>query len=159
MLTIWILFKSFKRVYIDEISRWYLVFLFFFPVLWIRGSGIFIFLWNLGKLFWNVQCNLPHQSSRNNGHYLLHLQKGGRLCRVPGEGEHELLIQFKISPYITLKCSTKCMYVLSVFAFTLVLYPSIYLKHKTNPPHKKKLLLEPRRENKPWLFFHSDLMF
>jgi hypothetical protein len=47
-------------------------------------------------------------------------------------------LNLKFSPYITLQRSTKCMYVLSVFAFTLVLYPSIYLKHKTNPPHKKK---------------------
>lgn len=136
MLTIWILFKSFKRVYIDEISRWYWVF--FFPVLWIRGSGIFIFLWNLGKLFWNVQCNLPHQSSEIMAIIYCTCRKVVGYVGYRERVSMNYRLNLKFSPYITLQRSTKCMYVLSVFAFTLVLYPSIYLKHKTNPPHKKK---------------------
>lgn len=94
MLTIWILFKSFKRVYIDEISRWYLVF--FFSCIMDKGKWNFHFSVKSWQAV--LKCSVQSTSPifRNNGHYLLHLQKGGRLCRVPGEGEHELLIKFKI---------------------------------------------------------------
>ena len=114
MLTISILFKSFKRVYIDEISMVFSIF--FLPCLW---KGNFHFPVKL----------LAICSEMFSAIYLTNLQEtmatfhtafaeSGWLCRVRGEGEHHsiasclilIIFSFTILCYVLLNVCLSCLY-------------------------------------------------